>query len=76
MVFVNNLLICSGSKIGDSSSVEIWDKQNDFWKPGPRLNEGRYLHGSCAFNNRYCYIFGGNTDGNKKTAETIEFIDA
>lgn len=62
-VIGSKFLVVSGSRIDDEqkshSKVEQYNIDMDIWFDLPDLQKGRHYHSSCAFQERFIYVFFG-----------------
>ena len=69
-----DVLVLTGGITPSSDKCEVYSVARDEWTLEPnKLNVGRRLHGSCSFNRRLCYIFGGKSG--KNHVNSIEVLD-
>ena len=77
--FLDKYLIVSGSFSVELEQaykrVERYDIARDKWEDLPRLNQGRALHSSCAFNDRYALVFCGEQMPKGGLTNSIERFD-
>ena len=55
--------------------VERYDMQRKKWEDLPKLNQGRALHSTCAFKDRYALVFCGEQMPNGGLTNSIERLD-
>lgn len=75
----DRFLVVTGSRIEHDNahtSVEFYNIEMDIWFDQPKLNHGRYYHASCAFNDRWIYVFAGIDCTTKRYFSSIERFDA
>lgn len=74
----DKFLIVTGSRLekdGACRSVESYNIDVDLWFDMPMLNQGRYYHSSCGFNDQWVYVFCGISISSKKYFNSIERLD-
>jgi len=76
---MDRVLIVTGSMVeGAHNSVEAYNLVTNSWTDKAQLNEGRYYHSSCAFKDKWVYVFCGflKRPGQERTwTSIIERID-
>ena len=53
----------------------VYNIDKNAWKQLPKLNQGRYQHGSCGFKGRFVYIFAGYSFTSHVGDNPIEMIN-
>ena len=71
----NRYLVTTGGYDQTGNKVEIYDVQEDQTNELANVNEGRYRHSSCHFNNRFIYIFSGRSSESHRQINSIESFD-
>ena len=71
----NTQVIVTGTRIGNGATCESFDVRANKWTDLPMLNNGRYYHSSCSFNQSKVFVFCGLCATSKKYLESIEMLD-
>ena len=73
-IYRKNQFIVTGSlNEGACDKCEMYDIEKDKWTNLPQLKRGKQSHSSCAFNERYIYVFGAYQHGFLRNS--IEVLD-
>mmetsp|Transcript_11572 Transcript_11572/g.14599 ORF Transcript_11572/g.14599 Transcript_11572/m.14599 type:complete len:173 (+) Transcript_11572:477-995(+) len=77
--FLNKFLLVTGSLVADLAQaykrVERYDISRNRWEELAPLNQGRALHSSCAFDERYAFVFCGEFMPKGGLSASIEQFD-
>ena len=68
-------VVVTGTRIGNGATCEAYDVKSNKWSDLPELNNGRYYHSSCTFNQKQVFVFCGLCTTSKKYLDTIEVLD-
>ena len=79
MTALGKYLVVTGSFFVDLDEpfkrVERYDLAKDTWDAIAPLNEGRALHASCSFNERFVFVFCGESMPKGGLTRSIERLD-